>query len=117
MPKTSADKLKLAKEEIASLSEDYQCRSFHGGVLKCSCIMDLQGNIGTVKAFFTNEVEEFWDVKIHYDHRTDRNVIGVFWENICIPISLPNMKDLDANSRLDRMNMNFVYPLSQESLD
>ncbi len=78
MPKTSADKLKLAKEEIASLSEDYQCRSFHGGVLKCSCIMDLQGNIGTVKAFFTNEVEEFWDVKIHYDHRTDRNVIGVF---------------------------------------
>jgi len=78
MPKTSADKLKLAKEEIASLSEDYQCRSFHGGVLKCSCIMDLQGNIVTVKAFFTNEVEEFWDVKIHYDHRTDRNVIGVF---------------------------------------
>ena len=51
MPRTCSDKLKLAMDEIESLSEDYQCRSFHGGLLKCSCIMDLQGNIDTVKVF------------------------------------------------------------------
>ena len=117
MPRTSSDKLKLAKDEIANLSEVYQCKSFHGGILKCSCIMDLHGNIDTVKAFFTNEVKEFWDVKIHYDHHTDRKVIGIFLENICIPILLHNMKDLDANSRLNKKNMNFDYPLSQDFLD
>jgi len=51
MPRTSSDKLKLALDEIASLSPDYICKGFHGDFLKCNCIIKLQDKVALSKVF------------------------------------------------------------------
>ena len=78
MPRTSNDKLSLGMDYISKLSPTHQCKSFHTGVTKCKCIVDVQEQLDDVKRFFQEEIDEFWKDPKHHSNRTVADAIGYF---------------------------------------
>jgi len=77
MPRTTNDKLFLGKEFISKLSATDDCYSFHSGVKKCNCLK--VDDIKEVKKFFYQEIKDFWNIPVHWKHRTDAKAIGQFF--------------------------------------
>ena len=63
--KNKADKYQVGLEYINDLSEDHQCKYFHGGATGCECICMQKDLIDSVKTFFQAEIKAFWDKLEH----------------------------------------------------
>jgi len=85
MPKTKADKYQVGLEYISDLSEDHQCKSFHGGATGCECICMQKDLIDSIKTFFQAEIKAFWDKLEHVAVCQEAEAIEKLFGNYLYP--------------------------------
>jgi len=76
MPRTSKNNYSFEWSALPSCLTQLNTNAFHGGVIKCKCIVHVQGQVSQVKQCFDKKIGEVWKTSIHHSHR---GVIPSYW--------------------------------------
>jgi len=76
MPRTSKNNYSFEWSALPSCLTQLNTNAFHGGVIKCKCIVHVQGQVSQVKQCFGKKIGEVWKTSIHHSHR---GVIPSYW--------------------------------------
>jgi len=80
-------------------------------VTKCKCIQDGQEHLAEVKKYLEEEIEEFWNNPIHWNHRSHAKAIGqLFGEYIIYARSIFTSKLSNYVYHIDDKGRKFCLP-------